>query len=539
MKIRYPDFFSVYYDNGVLDSRFESVIKKNDITIETKPKDNYLSVSLSADNTPVRYLRFFWHFTDEEKRNENVRVLGDEWERTYGKTSWQGIIARRCMPWVCSVSNGSDTSMDYTNRFTECFGVKARPNAMCFWQYDTSGITLWMDVRCGGAGVVLAGRKIELCKVIFGEYHEISAFDAVNGFYRLLCNDRLEVDHKIYGGNNWYYAYGNSSHEDILKDTKLLSEMCVANENPPYMVIDSCWEENMGSGPWDRSRESFPDMKRLADEIKGYGVRPGIWVRPLSDIEGKLDFFRDEHRIAHSKQYLDPSHPSVLEYIKNFIAIISKDWGYKLIKHDFTTYDVFGYWGFERDELFADNGWSFYDKGKTSAEIIKNLYKVIYDSAADGTIILGCNVIGHLAAGYAHANRVGDDTSGIDWENTRNYGVNTLAFRMCHKAFFEPDVDCVGITEKIDWKLNKNWLNIVANSGTPLFVSLKPSALTDDIRNSLLKAYKINSIQSDILKPLDWMENAAPERWSLNGVEIKYEWYPENGIKSIETEVIR
>ena len=43
-------------------------------------------------------------------------------------------------------------------------------------------------------------------------------------------------------------------------------------------------------------------------------------------------------------------------------------------------------------------------------------------------------------------------------------GVNTLAFRLCHKAFYVPDADCVGITEKIDWKLNREWLKIVANS---------------------------------------------------------------------------
>ena len=79
----------------------------------------------------------------------------------------------------------------------------------------------------------------------------------------------------------------------------------------------------------------------------------------------------------------------------------------------------------------------------------------------------------------------------------------------------------------------------MAKSGTPLFVSPKPSDLTDEIRASLVKAYKINSIQTDVLKPLDWMENAAPDRWLLNGKEIKYNWYPESGIKSIEEKVIR
>ena len=117
-------------------------------------------------------------------------------------------------------------------------------------------------------------------------------------------------------------------------------------------------------------------------------------------------------------------------------------------------------------------------------------------------------------------------------------GVNTLAFRLCHKAFYVPDADCVGITEKIDWKLNREWLKIVANSGTALFVSPKPDVLNDEIISDLTKAYAINSIQEDQLKPLDWMENSCPERWLLNGNEMTFHWYPESGKISIDEKVL-
>ena len=47
-------------------------------------------------------------------------------------------------------------------------------------------------------------------------------------------------------------------------------------------------------------------------------------------------------------------------------------------------------------------------------------------------------------------------TSGVEWERTRNMGVNTLAFRLPqHRAFFDMDADCVGITGKIDWNKNR------------------------------------------------------------------------------------
>ena len=84
----------------------------------------------------------------------------------------------------------------------------------------------------------------------------------------------------------------------------------------------------------------------------------------------------------------------------------------------------------------------------------KNAKSPIKAAAEDNTLILGCNTIGHLAAGLAHINRTGDDTSGKEWERVRKYGVNTLAFRMLHHgAFYEADADCAALTSELDGSL--------------------------------------------------------------------------------------
>ena len=148
-------------------------------------------------------------------------------------------------------------------------------------------------------------------------------------------------------------------------------------------------------------------------------------------------------------------------------------------------------------------------------------------------LILGCNVIGHLAAGLVELNRTGDDTSGREWERTRKYGVNTLAFRMMHNdTFYAADADCVGITGAIDWKLNREWLRALSVSGSPLFVSCKPGVLNESELDELRQAFARNSVQNDTLEPIDWMENTCPERWLLNGEEIRFNWYPECGAES-------
>ena len=95
-----------------------------------------------------------------------------------------------------------------------------------------------------------------------------------------------------------------------------------------------------------------------------------------------------------------------------------------------------------------------------------------------GMLILGCNTVGHLGAGLMHLQRTGDDTSGLMWERTLRFGVNTLAFRMPqHRAFFDIDADCIGISGRIDWQYNRQWGELLAGSGTSLFYSLKPDTL--------------------------------------------------------------
>lgn len=532
MQIRTPDYISIYTENDKNTFSFSNNIKKDDITVDVSLKNELLHIDLTANQTPVKYINLRWNFTEGEKRNELVKIYGDVWERGYCDLEWRGIAPDRMMPWVCAVSSGSDQNRDFTGRYTECFGVKTQPNAMCMWQYDTAGLTLWLDVRCGGRGVILQNRKLAVCDVVFGNYHDISAFDALKAYYKTLCDNPLAVNHKVYGTNNWYYAYGKTSHEEILTDTKLLMDACGELQNRPYIVLDDGWQKNPCDAPWNVLREGkFYDMKALSREMKDMGARPGIWIRPLSDRQFEVTDQNSEMRARWSNLYLDASHPDTLKYVSDLITMIC-DWGYTLIKHDFSTYDMLGFWGFERPREFAKDGWSFYNRNKTTAEIILDFYRVIYEASNGKAIILGCNVIGHLAAGLVHLNRTGDDTSGREWERVRKYGVNALAFRMLHhEAFFLADADCVGIMGEIDWNMNREWLRAVANSGTPLFVSPKPNVMSESEKQELKEAYRINSIQADTLIPLDWMENVTPEKWLLNGKETHFNWYEKAGNK--------
>lgn len=529
MKLRFPDLATVYLNGKTIDFGGSTVYERDGVYVSLKENTEGLLVQATATGSPLRFVKLRWNLSGDEKRKESVRILGDAWERGYGDLEWRGYVPDRFMPWYFAVSDGSDSNRDFSGRFTECFGVKVRPSALCFWQYDPEGITLWMDLRNGGNGVEPDGRIIDAAVVVFGEYRDMSAFDAISKFCHVMCTDPLTTENVVYGSNNWYYAYGKSSFDEIISDTKFVKSLTDKCENIPYMVIDDGWEPNVCDAPWDRGNERFPDMKRLAEEMSDIGVRPGIWIRYLSDINRQTPGISDEWRLQRDNQYLDPSHPAVLEHVRNDTQRIL-NWGYKLIKHDYSTFDIFGKWGIQIQNQVADDGWGFYDRTKTSAEIVLNFYRTIYESAPD-TVIIGCNCISHLCAGLVHINRTGDDTSGILWSKTRKLGVNTLAFRLAqNNAFYGADADCVGITEAIPWEQNRLWLKALANSNSPFFVSCKPGILDQGRMQELKEAFKIASKQDNKLVPVDWMENIFPERWELNGNEIHFNWYSKEGI---------
>ena len=112
-------------------------------------------------------------------------------------------------------------------------------------------------------------------------------------------------------------------------------------------------------------------------------------------------------------------------------------------------------------------------------------------------------------------------------------GVNTLAFRLPqHNSFYGVDADCVGITEKIPWEKNRQWLELLARSSTPLFVSVKPDLLSEEQREELKDAFAVASLQEDEMIPVDWMETTTPSRYLVNGKEVRFKWYTEKGNES-------
>ena len=527
LKVNKPDFIELTTETKTVTAKWENDdYNLDDINVKLNQDNEHLAIFLTAQTSKVKWIKLRWNNLSWDK---NVRFLGDAWERGYGDMEWKGMNPNRFMPWYfCAKSEAKSI----------CYGVKVRPSAMCFWQVDSLGMTLFLDVRCGGSGVNLKGRVIKLADVIACEMRDCTSFEAMQEFCGQMCEDPILPKYPVYGSNNWYYAYGKSSESEILADCDYILNLTKDIENKPYMVIDDCWQEHhrlneYNGGPWTKGNEKFPDMKALAEKLVQKGVRPGIWVRLLLNEDENI---KNEWRLSHNN-CIDPTNPEALNYIKEDIKRIC-NWGYTLIKHDFSTFDLFGKWGFQMSPLVTDDGWHFYDDSLTSAEVVKLLYKAILDASVEAsngeTLILGCNTIGHLGAGYMHINRTGDDTSGVIWERTRFMGVNTLAFRLPqHGKFYEIDADCVGIDGGISWSMNKQWADVLAQSGTPLFISVRPNILDETEKQELHEILKVASKQEHHVIPVDWEETTCPEHWQDkdHDIDCKYQWFEETGLK--------
>jgi alpha-galactosidase len=494
---RNPDTVSVITETnrGELVAAGAGEWRGNGITVTTHGRREGLDVEIFAPGMAVKHLEL----------------------------RWKPIEAQRVMPWYFLASDG---------KLTHGYGVKTGAAALCHWTADAGGITLHADVRCGGLGVELGQRKLEVCTVLcrHGRPGE-TPFNAARAFCSQMSPKPRLPKQPVYGFNDWYCSYGHDTAEEFFKNTAYVVSLAPKGRNRPFAVVDDGWQVKLdkggtnGPGPWNRTNPKFSPtltMAEFARQVRALGARPGVWVRPLQASPDQPQTWR----LARERRTLDPSVPEVRAYVRQTIQRM-RDWGFELIKHDFTTDEIAGRWGFEmHGEMIAD-GWAFADRSRTTAEIIRQLYLDIREAAGPDVVIIGCNTVGHLAAGIFELQRIGDDTSGQEWARTRKMGVNSLAFRAPQQGtFFAVDGDCAGQvkTDSVPWEKNRQWLDLLARSGTPLFVSFPRDSVRPEQEQALRRALVAASAKQPLGEPLDWLETRTPAHWRLGGEETDFSW---------------
>ncbi|AMR32772.1 hypothetical protein A0256_15760 [Mucilaginibacter sp. PAMC 26640] len=480
-----------------------------DIIVALKSGGNAQSVTIQASQSGLMAVRLVWKYQTAAR----TKVLGDHWERSYGDLGWAAPESSAKKPWYVLLHDDKQTA---------CFGVKTGGNTICYWEVKPASMELTMDTRSGGSAVLLGQRKLHAADIVTtmskpGE----NAYAVATRFCKIMCTNPRLPKQPVYGINDWYVVYGKNSYQTIKEQTAAMAEFVSDHNNKPFSVIDDGWQQ---SDDFSMVNDKFKDMHKMADEIKGLGMRPGLWTRPLiARKDDKESILAPAIPGREKGEILDPTVPETIERVKRNIALY-KQWGYHMVKHDFSSYDIFGKWGMRMNDSLTAPGWKYADQTKTNAEIINNLYSAIRDSAGD-MYIIGCNTMSHLSAGVFELNRTGDDTSGKEWARTKKMGVNTLGFRLPHhNTFYAADGDCVGLTKDVPWDKNKQWLELLAGSGSPLFISAELETLTADKKAAIKSAFAQAARVQPTGEPLDWLTEQFPQKWKLDNKIVTFNW---------------
>ena len=302
---RAPDSVMAFLaDDQIALSRVGSAWSAHDIEVRVEGHGAKTAISIEAPAAPLMRVRLRWSGSVPER----WRILNDNWERSYGDLEWRGMLGERVLPWYFLAFDGVAT---------HGYGVETGCATFAFWQVDPAGISLWLDVRNGGSPVKLGKRVLNAATVhvrrgVKGE----TAFTAAQHFAKTLCPHPRLPSAPVYGGNNWYYTYGeNCSAAAIEADSALVAELSPSGGNRPFMVIDDGWSVTNTAGPWDRGNERFPDMAALASAMKKQNVRPGIWVRPLYTTS-KMPDSALILRPKGGRGFLDPTVAENLETVR-------------------------------------------------------------------------------------------------------------------------------------------------------------------------------------------------------------------------------
>ena len=492
-----------FEEEGSCDVKYEYVVEENSAKVVVYPS-----------GAPVKYLKLRW-----QGELDNVdKVYGDQWERAGingASLDWRSVIPHRILPWFCYLLAGDNMA---------CYGVKTGPDCFAFWQVDTHGVTLFLNLTSGDGGVDLK-EPLTACETVelFAESED--SYRVACRFAKKMCDKPILPAEPIFGVNNWYWAYGRISKESVMTETDYLMEMCDGTNHRPYMILDDGWQINRtyGSniyigGPWIPN-ERFGNMAETAEKIRLKGAKTGLWFRPLLTL-GEVP---DEAKFSDFKQggiIMDPSHPYTLERVEKDAARI-RDWGFDLIKHDFTTTDITG----DSPLIVGPNivKRPVYDKTRTNATIIKDLYKAI-QRGAGGADVIGCNTVSHLTAGIHSVYRTGNDTSGRSFEWTRRNGVNSVMRLPLNDSFYRADPDCAAFTERVDPELNLDFLEMCAITGMTTLASVAPGILTSAQMKRINEIFKMADSDTLRYQIKNYDKNANPDIFTDGKSERRYRW---------------
>jgi hypothetical protein len=277
--------------------------------------------------------------------------------------------------------------------------------------------------------------------------------------------------------------------------------------NSDYLPVRDFYNMNL-----EVSEKKFPKgMKRLADDIRKLGFRPGLWTAPFGT--GNKEFY-DTHKawFLHDKNgkpvscwngrySLDPTVKEAREHLKKIHTTASRDWGYEFFKIDGMSGRNEGYCAhfYERPEIRA----CFHDP--TCPNPFELCIKALREGIGEDRVLLACQ--GHTTGPevlYADASRIGADivepNKSVQWQGVYNQGRCFLNQAFTHNIVMIADPDTLLVNDLPPEEARVS-ATIIALPGQLTFFGDKLAGLSDENMKLLQQTLPVADVRPVNLYP--------------------------------------
>ena len=330
--------------------------------------------------------------------------------------------------------------------------------------------------------------------------------------------DRKRCPKTPTGWMSWNTYFDKATAEDNLNEAKI-GKKYLQPFGCDIWSIES-WQGNSDQLPvrdffnmnLEVNQKQFPKgMKKLADDIRSLGFRPGLWMAPFGT--GSDDFYEShKHWFLHDKNgqpiiswngkyTLDPTVTEAREHLKKIFRTASREWGYEFFKVDGMSGRNQGYCAhlYERPEIRA------VFKDPACPNPFELCVQAFREGIGDDRLFLACQ--GHTSgpeALYADASRIGADivspNKPVEWNGVMNQGRCFINQAFTHNISMIADPDTL-LVRDLPIEEARTSATIVALPGQLTFFGDKLAGLSDDRMKILQQTLPVAEVYPGNLYP--------------------------------------
>lgn len=308
---------------------------------------------------------FLLLFSIEIFGSEYEKISIDKGEKWWGAVTTQGIN----MPYDNTL-DFIDLNDNYSN---QCVPLLVSNKGRYIWSEDP------FLFKFNGNEIIISSES-EIVINKSGETLKSAFLDASSKYFPPTGKIPNELFMSVPQYNTWIELVYDQNQEDVLKYAKSI----IDNGFPTgVLMIDDNWQKYYGN--FEFKQETFPDPKKMFDELHSMGFKVMLWISPYVSPDSR------EYRFLKKKGYLikdksgkspaiidwwngksacyDFSNPAAYDYFLSILKDMQKKYGvdgfkfdagdaraYK--KNDITVFDNKSY-GTEQSELWARIGTEF------------------------------------------------------------------------------------------------------------------------------------------------------------------------------------